>query len=221
MSKNTRSGKIREIANKNNWRYQEFMDLDETLKSANFGLLNYSQNAIFRHIITTNKVAGKSQPKTSQFFDCRAIEPTGIHNSSVILSFLNLKTQYLNLHACFTPIKSEQTNVRNSMQSPIDKRYLAGLRQAQKLSLLSPHYAFENYQLQANTPRLLEDFLHQHLKTNSGNTLAEWLLAHPHLHIEISNGILLAYQPNCLLDEERIIPAMNAISDISERLNNT
>lgn len=221
LNKNTRSGKVRDIAQKNNWQYQEFIDLDNTLKSANFGLLNHSQNAIFRHIISSDGAYNTNENKKFRFFDCRAIEPSGIHNSSVILSYLDLSNEYQKLHACFTPITANQTPSKNPMQSPIDKLYLARLRHLQKLSLLSPHYAFQRYQLHANTPRLLENFLQQHLsKTNTENTISKWLLAHPHLHIEISNGILLAYQPNCLLDEDSITSAIKAVCDISERLNN-
>ena len=109
----------------------------------------------------------------------------------------------------------------DAMQSPIDRNYLARLRKMQKLSLLTPHYAFENYELHANNPSLLEQFLQQHLEVSAADTnLSTWFLAHPHLHIEISDGMLLAYQPNRLLDEESIIPAINAVSDISKPLSN-
>lgn len=211
LSKNTRSGKVHEIANQHNWQYQEFIDLNDTLKAANFGLLNYSQNAVFRHIISAEFLNNKDKSQDLSFFDCRAIEPLGIHNSSVIVSCLNVQTEYQGLHACFTP-----------MRSPIDSNYLIRLRHMQKLSLLTPHYAFEKYQLHANKPNLLEKFLQQHIdNTDQKSSLSTWLLAHPHLHIEISNGMLLAYQPNRLLDEESILPAINAVIDISKYLSNT
>ena len=224
LNKNTRSGKVHEIANKNNWQYQEFIDLDETMKAANFGLLNHSQNAIFRHIISTNTLNFESNDKSLhkgfRFFDCRAIEPLGIHNSSVILYYLDLQTEFSDLHACFTPIESQQATIKNPVQSPIDKNYLIRLRQMQKLSLFPPHTSFDNYQLHTNKPHLLEQFLQQRIANISIKTnLSSWLLAHPHLHIEISNGMLLAYQPNRLLDEESIIPAINAVADISKCLN--
>jgi hypothetical protein len=214
LSKNTRSGKVREIAQQNNWQYQEFIDLSDTIKAANFGLLNYSQNAVFRHIINADFLTNKdsSQSDNSQsfsFFDCRAIEPLSIHNSSVILNCLNLQTEYQNLHAYFIPI------------APTDNNTLIRLRHMQKLSLLTSHYAFEKHQLHANKTSLLENFLQQHIEnTDSKNNLSNWILAHPHLHIEISNGMLLAYQPNRLLDEESIMPAINAVIDISKWLNN-
>ena len=220
LSKNTRSGKIHEIANQHDWQYQEFIDLNDTIKAANFGLLNYSQNAVFRHIISADFLNNKGTSQGISFFDCRAIEPLGIHNSSVILSCLNLQTEYQDLHACLTPMASNQS-YKDSMQSPIDKNYLIRLRSMQKLSLLTPHYAFEKHQLHANNPSLLEQFLQQHLESSdSKNNLSTWILAHPHLHIEISSGMLLTYQPNRLLDEEAIIPAINAVTDISKWLNN-
>jgi|TARA_B100001063_G_scaffold91808_1_gene85426 hypothetical protein len=203
VSKNSRSGKIREISNQYEWDYQEYLDFNNEIKNANFGLLNYSQNVIFRHELKA--------PHFS-FFDCRAIEPSGIHNSSVILSYLKLEPQFLNLHASFSPIQ-------NTMQSPEDNNQ-ARLRHMQKLSIVSTHYAFEEYQLHSNNPHLLEIFIQQHIKESGReNNLSTWLLAHPHLHIEISNGILLAYQPNCLLDEASIAPAINAVIDVSKCLN--
>jgi len=215
LSKNSRSGKVRNIAIHHDWQYEEFVNFSDDIKVANFGLLNYSQNVIFRHFIN-----GDIDGHRFSFFDCRAIEPSGIHNSSLILHHLNLQAKYENLHACFTPIDSGRP-LSDAMQSPIDKNYLARLRQMQKLSCLTPHYAFENYELHANNPSLLEQFLQQHLEESGTDiNLSTWILAHPHLHIEISDGMLLAYQPNRLLDEESIIPAINAVSDISNSLNN-
>ena len=215
LSKNSRSGKVRNIAIHHDWQYEEFVNFSDDIKVANFGLLNYSQNVIFRHFIN-----GDIDGHRFSFFDCRAIEPSGIHNSSLILSHLKLQPKYQNLHASFTPFSSDSP-MSDAMQSPIDKNYLARLRQMQKLSPLAPHYAFENYQLHANNPSLLEQFLQQHLEESGTDiNLSTWILAHPHLHIEISDGMLLAYQPNRLLDEESIIPAIYAVSDISNPLSN-
>ncbi len=215
LSKNSRSGKVRNIAIQHDWQYEEFVNFTDDIKIANFGLLNYSQNVIFRHFIS-----GDINGHSFSFFDCRAIEPSGIHNSSLILYHLKFQPQYKNLHASFTPINPGRP-MSDAMQSPIDRNYLARLRKMQKLSLLTPHYAFENYELHANNPSLLEQFLQQHLEVSAADTnLSTWFLAHPHLHIEISDGMLLAYQPNRLLDEESIISAINAVCDISKPLSN-
>jgi len=216
LSKNSRSGKVRNIALQHDWQYEEFVNFSDDIKIANFGLLNYSQNVIFRHFIS-----GDIDGHSFSFFDCRAIEPSGIHNSSLILFHLKLQSKYQALHASITPTNSGRL-MNDAMQSPLDKNYLARLRRMQKISLLAPHYAFENHQLHANNPSLLEQFLQQHLEESAENAnLSAWFLAHPHLHIEISNGMLLAYQPNRLLDEESIIPAINAVNDISKTLSNT
>lgn len=203
LSKNSRSGKIREIANQYEWDYQEYLDFNNTIKDANFGLLNHSQNVIFRHEL---------KAPNFNFFDYRAIEPSGIHNSSVILSYLKLEPKFQKLHASFSPIQ-------NTMQSP-EGNSQARLRHMQKLSIVSTHYAFEKYQLHSNNPHLLEAFIQHHIELSGReNNLSTWLLAHPHLHIEISNGILLAYQPNYLLDEASIGPAINAVIDVSKCLS--
>ena len=215
LSKNSRSGKVRDIANQQHWDYQEYLDFNDRLKEANFGLLNYSQNVIFRHVLNAANIT---------FFDCRAIEPSGIHNSSIILSYLNLEPRFQTLRATFSPMATQPSingrNPINALQSPIDNNHLTRLRHMQKLSAANPHYAFQKYHLHSNQQSLLEDFLQHHIeRSGRENNLSTWLLAHPHLHIEISNGILLAYQPNKLLDEESIMPAINAVMSLSTALN--
>jgi hypothetical protein len=218
LNKNSRSAKVCELALQYDWQYQEFVNFSDTIKAANFGLLNYSQNAIFRHVISADE---QYFGLGFNFFDCRAIEPSGIHNSSVILFNLILPDEFSDLHASISPLEKGNSSTKEAMQSPIDQTYLTRLRKMQKLSILAPHYAFENYQLHANSPTLFNHLLEQHLSQKTDETnLSTWLLAHPHLHIEISNGILLAYQPNRLLDDEMIMIAIEAVADISKQLSN-
>lgn len=218
LNRNSRSAKVSEIAQLYGWQYQEFVNISDTIKAANFGLLNYSQNATFRHVISADE---QHFDLAFNFFDCRAIEALGIHNSSVILFNLKLQNDFTGLHASISPLEKIKTSTTDAMRSPIDQTHLMRLRKMQKLSSLEPHYAFENHQLHANSPALFKRLLKQHLSQQSNNTnLSTWLLAHPHLHIEISNGILLAYQPNRLLNDESIMIAIDAVADISKRLSN-
>jgi hypothetical protein len=49
--------------------------------------------------------------------------------------------------------------------------------------------------------------------------LMNWLLAHPHLHIEISSGMLLVYQKNHLVHEVSLIAAITAVADLAKILS--
>ena len=217
LSKNSRSQKISNVCQDKQWQYQEFVNFSDSIKNANFGLLNYSQNAIFRHVISADD---KSFGLEFNFFDCRAIEPLAIHNSSALIFNLKLNPLFSELHASFSPAEERK---KHAMHSGLDKGYFQRIRNMQKLIKLKPHYAFEQHELYANNPSLLEDFLQQHLsnreKQTEEETLSAWLLAHPHLHIEISTGMLLAYQPNHLLNDEAIIPAITHVAKISQSLS--
>jgi len=210
LNKNSRSHKIRELALKNSWQYQEFINFSDPIKEANFAILNYSSNAIFRHTISANN---DSYGLGFNFFDCRAIEAFGIHNSSIIMFNLALDIRFKTLHLSLLP--QENATQQDALQSPINSNTLAKICQQQKLTKLK-HYALQKHNAFSNNNTLSEMFLQSHhLTDNEEHPLSAWLLAHPHLHIEISNGMLLAYQPNRLLDDDSIIPAINAIADIS------
>lgn len=236
LSKNSRSQKIRTLCQQNNWQYQEYVNFTDTIKQANFGLLNYSQNIIFRHIISADD---STLGIAFNFFDCRSIEVMGIHNCSALLfqldtpisdkaSAIPQEQNIKNLHVCFSPKAETQTNNKNSGafgHSGIDKKYFDRIRAMQKLkrlnNLFSFDYAFPKHEIYTNNANLLENYLAQHIQpeTNKDTPLLSWLLAHPHLHIEISNGMLLAYQPNQLLNDEAIVPAIEHLAELTKSLN--
>ena len=240
LNKNSRSQKISAIAQNNHWQYDEFINFSDSIKQANFGLLNYSQNVIFRHVLSADEA---SFGLGFNYFDCRSVELTGIHNCSVIL--FNLKflpsisldtvPSFLDLHATFSPIKEVTFPPLSapSLSTGIDKAHFDRFIKLQKLSPVKPHFAFPEHNIFSNHPAQLEKFLDQHLSVcthkqtsdtsdtskTPGVKLSDWLLAHPNLHIEISSGMLLAYQPNHLLNDEDIIPAIEHVSDISKSLS--
>lgn len=226
LSKNSRSHKIRSLCQQNEWQYQEFVNFTETIKQANFGLLNYSQNIIFRHIISADE---NTMGFGFNFFDCRSIEPMGIHNCSSLLFNLNYQQHPLqNIHVCFSPKSETLADAKNSGafgHSGIDKKYFDRIRAMQKLkrltNLFSFDYAFPKHEIYTNNVNLLESYLEQHFKSDSrqDSPLSDWLLAHPHLHIEISNGMLLAYQPNHLLNDDEILPAIEHITELAKSLS--
>lgn len=233
LNKNSRSQKISTIAHNNHWQYNEFINFSDSIKHANFGLLNYSQNVIFRHVLSADQTRFGLG---FNYFDCRSVELNGIHNCSAILFNLNFSPSIApntksnmvfnlsDLHANFSPIKAPLTA---SLSMGVDKSHFDRFIKLQKLTSVKPHYAFPDHHIYSNHPAQLEQFLDQHLSTaNAKDTLktstiklSDWLLAHPNLHIEISNGMLLAYQPNNLLTDEDIIPAIELVADLSKSLS--
>lgn len=219
LNKNTRSAKIHQIAQENNWQYQEFIDFSDDIKQANFGLLNYSQNAIFRHVIQANN---EHYGLAFNTFDCRAIEPTGIHNSSVVLFSLALESEFNHLHLSlnrYTQDKDAFTDV--SHQQGIKNQY-----HWQKLTALATHQIPKFFtkdadysskiDIHANDPAQAYRFLqHASATAEKEKSLMHWFLAHPHLHIEISSGMLLAYKKNQLIEETSLTTAISAVAELA------
>jgi hypothetical protein len=219
LNKNTRSAKIRQIAQDNHWQYQEFIDFDDDIKQANFGLLNYSQNVIFRHFI---KAGDEHYGLAFNTFDCRAIEPSGIHNSSVILFTLALGTEFNGLHLSI----NRHTQDDDAFTDVSHQQALKNQYRSQKLTALAEHQIPEafsknvntlsNINIYANEPAQAYRFLqHTGATAEEKNPLIHWLLAHPHLHIEISHGMLLAYKKNQIIEETSIISAISAVAEVA------
>lgn len=225
LNKNSRSAKLQQIAQNHNWQYQEFIDFDDSIKHANFGLLNYSQNAIFRHFIQANDEY-KGLPFKA--FDCRAIEPSGIHNSTLILFDLKIPTDFKELHLTISqPLQDTDAFSDSSHQQIIKRQY-----QSQKLSKLAPHQipdelGLNNERLSktvlyANQPGQAHQFLRYGCSTKKGSmSLNHWLLAYPHLHIELSSGMLLAYKKNQLIDEDSLVTAIDTVAELAVILSCT
>ena len=219
LNKNTRSAKIHQIAQDNHWQYQEFINFGDDIKNANFGLLNYSQNAIFRHFIDANS---EHYGLAFSTFDCRAIEPSGIHNSSIILFTLALEDEFNNLHLSI----SRHTQDRDAFSDVSHQQAIKNQYRLQKLTALASHQippAFETetnssskIDIYANKPALAYHFL-QHICSSNDKekSLINWLLAHPHLHIEISSGMLLAYKKNQLIDEVYLNAAISSVAELA------
>jgi hypothetical protein len=223
LSKNSRSGKVRQLAQDNNWQYQEFIDFSDAIKQANFGILNYSQNAVFRHFISAdNEHFGLG----FNSFDCRAIEPSGIHNSSIILFNLRLDTEFSNLHLSINrPSQDKDAFNDVSKQQSIRNQF-----RQQKLIPLANHQipkAFlelfvktSKFDIYANNPAQSYRFLQGVCSPPKDNkSLIHWFLAYPHLHIEISNGMLLAYQKNHLIEDTSLLTAMVAVAELAQILS--
>jgi hypothetical protein len=219
LNKNTRSAKLHQIAQENNWQYQEFINFNDDIKYADFGLLNYSQNVIFRHFIQAdNTYAGLA----FNTFDCRAIEPLGIHNSSLILFTLTLGKEFKSLHLSINRFYADKDAFNDlSHQQSLKNQY-----RLQKLTALEDHKrpkalrndvpSTSSIDVYANDSNQAYRFF-QHVCATSEDekSLINWLLAHPNLHIEISDGMLLAYKKNTLIEDTSLISAIDSVAKLA------
>lgn len=219
LNRNSRSGKIHQIAQKNNWQYQEFINFNDPIKQANFGILNYSQNAVFRHFIRADD---EHFGLSFNSFDCRAIEPSGIHNSSIILFDLKLAPDFLQLHLSINrpdPKKDAFSDVSNlqSIRNQFRQQKLTALAAHQvPKSLLQLTSKASTLDIYANNPAITYRFLQEICSTpEREKSLIHWLLAYPHLHIEISNGMLLAYQKNHPIEEVSLLNAIVTVAELA------
>lgn len=219
LNKNTRSAKLHQLAQENNWQYQEFINFSDDIKYADFGLLNYSQNVIFRHFIQAdNEYAGLA----FNTFDCRAIEPLGIHNSSLILFTLTLGKEFTNLHLSINRFYADKDAFNDlSHQQSIKNQY-----RLQKLTALEDHKrpkALRNDVASASSIDVYANdsnqayrfFQHVCSTAEDEKSLMDWLLAHPNLHIEVSDGMLLAYQKNTLIEDTSLIAAIDSVAKLA------
>lgn len=219
LNKNTRSAKFHQIAQENNWQYQEFFNISDNIKYADFGLLNYSQNVIFRHFIQAdNEYAGLA----FNTFDCRAIEPLGIHNSSIILFTLALGKEFKSLHLSINRCYSDKDAFNDlSHQQSMKNQY-----RLQKLTALEDHKrpkalrndidSASSIDVYANdSNQAYRFFQHVCSAKEDEKSLIDWLLAHPNLHIEISDGMLLAYKKNALIEDTSLIAAIDSVAKLA------
>jgi hypothetical protein len=219
LNKNTRSAKLHQIAQEHNWQYQEFVNLSDDIKYADFGLLNYSQNVIFRHFIQADSAYAGLAFNT---FDCRAVEPLGIHNSSIILFTLTLGNEFKNLHLSINRCYVD----KDAFNDLSHQRSMKNQYRLQKLTTLEDHKrpkALRNdvantssIDVYANDSNQAYRFLqHVCFTAEDEKSLINWLLAYPNLHIEISDGMLLAYKKNTLIEDTSLIAAIDSVAKLA------
>lgn len=197
-----------------NWCYRPYAQLSAGIKAAHFLILNASDSRLFRHLLE-----GQWPLQPSPAGDTEKMALTGF-----------------NLLDCST-ITQQQTCTQTLLMMPLQRPLPAGLHcvisAAGSIHGDWPNDAFDtlsNLTLAPLADHQIPAALSERTitSTNPGQcaaliretTLTHWLLTYPHLHIEFSNDILLAYKQNSIIDAEQIESALIIVAELNRILAN-
>jgi len=176
--------------------YRSYAALSTEIRDAHFVLLECGQFRHFRHLLEGRYHNG---PYVN-IFDYSIITPGGTSTQTLLL--LECKLPFSQRFEIEPKEWLSQDTFCEALQYP-----LYPLRADQKPLLL------RRWHISSDQP----DKLWQHLTPE----LSDWLLAHPHLHIEWSSGILLICRPHYLLESDQIADAIEHAINLCLILNDT
>lgn len=171
------------LAGELNLDYRPYAAVSNYIRKAHFLILDVGQFRHFRHLLEGRTTDGTA----INLFDYSLVTPGGTSTQTLLLMPCPLADK-----AKFCLCKQrwlQQDNFTESLQHPMQP-----LRAEQKPMLIRRWQIF-SAQPETLWPRLTPE-------------LTDWLLAHPHLHIEWSDGILLLCRPGYLLEAEQIPDAV-------------
>lgn len=170
------------LADQMRLEYRPYAALSGRIRNAHFVLMDVGQFRHFRHLLE-----GEFRSHYLNLFDYSLVTPGGIATQTLLLLPCPLADgqRFCLCHSRWL----EQDNFTESLQYP-----LRALRPDQKPLLL------RRWQLFSAAPEHLWHLLQP--------ALCDWLLAHPHLHIEWSDGILLLCRPRYLLEPDQVSNAV-------------
>jgi len=203
LQRHQRSGQLQQLADRLTLSYRPFASLSQPLRQARFLIFSVGQMRYFRHLLE-----GSYQPQTSHFqqqplalsqrrlnvFDYGLVSDKGTHNQTLMLFACSLNC------GCF----------RIQPHAWLHADVFADSEPLLRLSQGQYPPALHSRQLFGQHPARLTALLTPQVQ--------HWLLAHPHLHIEFSNGILLLYRPAHRLAVEDIEAALEAGCQLAELL---
>lgn len=192
INKGSRANHLRQCADRLALKYRPFASLSRQIREAAFFIINIGQFQNFRHLIEGQYIPEHCPEEANSgvsinIFDYSMVGDQGTANQTLLLLDCPLSCAAFRWQAKEW-LKPDTFNepVKDSMQRLHDGQINQDIRHWR---LYSKH--------PAELPALLSEEIRQ------------WLLAHPHLHIEWSNGILLLYRPQWVLDAEQIEVALN------------
>ena len=190
-----RGGALSEAGKPLGLAYRPYAALSSEIRDARFVLLECGQFRHFRHLLEGRDPRGVYV----NFFDYSIVTPGGT------------STQTLLLMECKLPFSQRFEIEKNEWLSPDTfceglKSPLYPLRPEQKPMLL------KRWHISSDQPHL---FFHRLTPE-----LTDWLLAHPHLHIEWSAGILLICRAHHIIEPDQIDAAIQHALELARILSN-
>jgi len=195
IDKDSRTKQLRQCAGQLGLEYRPFASLSPQVRDARFRIINLGQLHHFRHLLE-GQFSQSQHPYRLNLLDYSLLSNDGTANQTLMLIDCPLPTGRFRLQ---------------------QKQWLSGDvfsdQYQDDLRRLLPgqlHPDINQWQIFSERPGEISRLLNEEVR--------QWLLAHPHLHIEWSNGILLLYRPQHLLDENSISPALSAGCELAQQL---
>ncbi len=195
IDKDSRTKQLRQCADQLGLNYRPFAALSSEMRDAHFHIIEIGQFRNFRHLIE-GELTNNSQRLPLNLFDYSLVGNDGTANQTLILIHCPLPYGKLRIQ--------QKSWLRGDAFTGPEIETLTRLQAGQLHPEISKWQVFSERPEKANlllTPEV-----------------RRWLLAHPHLHIEWSNGILLLYRPQHLLDEQAIAAALEAAGELVQLL---
>ncbi|QQD24805.1 hypothetical protein GJQ55_10155 [Venatoribacter cucullus] len=184
VDRGRRGGRLSAEATRLGLHYRPYASLSERLREAHFMLLDCGQFRHFRHLLEGSLTNGRYL----NLFDYSLITAHGVSTQTLLLLPCQLpdcERFCIGRHAWL-----DEDGFSETLQHPLQP-----LRKDQRPPRL------HQWQLLSSEPAQLWNILQPEL--------CDWLLAHPHLHIEWSAGILLLCRPGHLLEPEQLEAALD------------
>ena len=198
IDKDSRTKQLRQCADQLGLNYRPFAALSSEMRDAHFHIIEIGQFRNFRHLIE-GELTNNSQRLPLNLFDYSLVSQEGTANQTLLLVECALP---------FQPLRLQQKQwLRADVFSGTTTDTLSQLQSGQL------HPEMRQWQVFSKRPGEIAQILSVEVR--------QWLLAHPHLHIEWSNGILLLYRPKHLLDEQAIAAALEAAGELVQLLQNS
>lgn len=189
VDRGRRGGRLSAEATRLQLHYRPYASLSEHLRNAHFMLLDCGQFRHFRHLIEGQLADGRYL----NLFDYSLITAHGVSTQTLLLLPCQLPEQ---ARFCISrQAWLDEDGFSETLQHPLQP-----LRKEQRPPRL------HQWQLFSAEPAQLWSLLQPEL--------CDWLLAHPHLHIEWSDGILLLCRPEHLLEPEQLEAAIHHACDL-------
>lgn len=198
VDKDNRTKQLRRCADQLALNYRPFAALSSEMRDAHFYIIEIGQFRNFRHLIE-GKLTSNNQQLPVNLFDYSLVSNDGTANQTLVL-----------IH-CPLPCSKLRIQQKSWLQG--DAFTGPEIDTLTRLQTGQLHPEISNWQVFSERPAETNRLLTPHVR--------QWLLAHPHLHIEWSNGILLLYRPKHLLDEQAIAAALEAAGELVQLLQNS
>ncbi|MDO6682597.1 MULTISPECIES: hypothetical protein [unclassified Oceanobacter] len=190
LTQNAAGKSRRQLAPHLEAEYQGYAALDRELRAAGFELFHQSQIRHGRH-----QLRGDWQQRAYKIFDYPMITAHGISQQTLLL--IECKHQHVGRFRAspYNPGAYSRDQFVDPMPDrciPLASAELPPTLQQWKISAIKPHA----------------------IRIKLNGDLCQWLEQHDSINIELSDGFLLIYRPDSILEAESISPALNKAREL-------